>query len=112
MVLGVIENPVARSLYSLSSEMNEGGQKFNQNLPKTRLDNPDEIRALQAQAHQFRNRIECTQNLFWEFAYSDFPKARDPGVSIGIRENWTVVIFKAAHRVSFFDLFVGGDVFG
>jgi hypothetical protein len=103
-VLGILENPVARAMYSLWREMEEGGQKFNKTIPERPPERPGEILALQSQAHQFRNRIKCAHELFWELVYSDFPKARDPRVTIGIRENWTVVIFKASRGISILDL--------
>jgi hypothetical protein len=96
VVLGTLENPIAKSMYSLWHEMDAGSKKFFESLPEDRSDLPkEEIRRLKSQMHQLRSRIECAKSFFWEMAYSAFPKARDPGVSIGIRSNWTVVIYKS-----------------
>lgn len=111
VVLGTLENPVARNMYSLWKEMFDGSQKFTSSIPENLSPfdekRKDEVRRLKCQMHQYGNRINCAKSFFWELVYSDFPAARDPGVIVGVRKDWVVVIFKS-QRTSFLDLFGGG----
>ena len=110
VVLGTLQSQVAKSMYSLWHEMGEGAKKFIEDLPEDGSQlSKDEKRKLQSQLHQYKNRIECAKSNFWEMVYTDFPKSRDPRVSVGIRSNWTVVIFKSSSPL---ELLMGGGFFG
>jgi hypothetical protein len=107
VILGILENPVARNAYSLWSVMAEGASRFSKDLPNNLSkaeEQKGEIRRLKCQMHQLGNRVDCVKAIFWELVYSDFPKAREADVSVAIRANWTVVIFKSPPSL-FLELF-------
>jgi len=112
VVLGTLVNPVAMSMYSLWQEMNEGVENFLKTVHGSLLpEKKEEVKRLECQMHQLRNRANCAKELFWELVYSEFPKARERGVSVGIRAGWVVVIFKSRGN-SLLDLLTGGGPLG
>jgi len=112
VVLGTLVNPVAMSMYSLWQEMEEGGEHFLKTAPESiPVEKKEEIKALECRAHQLGNRMECAKHLFWEFVYSEFPKARERGVAVGIRVGWVVVIYKSRSGNSLFEFLTGGGPF-
>jgi hypothetical protein len=109
VVLGTLKNEKARGMFSLWREMEEGLKKFKESIPEDRDSmSKNDMRSLRIHMHQFNSRINCVREIFWEQVYSDFSQARDSGVTVGIRADWTIVIFKSA-QCSFLDLFGGGS---
>lgn len=108
VVLGVLENPIARSLFSFRAELAHSAKKFADSLPEERPTDKAKRIELLIKFTKVRSRSQIIGELFWEAVYSDFPEARNPDVSLGIREGWKVVIFKS-QRSPFQDLF---DILG
>ena len=108
VVLGVLENPIARALFSFRVELANSTRKFGASLPEEPpVDRKGKIE-LACKAQMFQSRFESVDKLFWEVVSSEFPETRNPTVSTGIREGWQVVIFKKTQRqFSLFDLFGG-----
>ena len=83
VVLGKLENPVAKSMYSLWTEMSEGAKKYYDGLPENPPEGQkEEVQRVRRQVHQLQSRIACAKAVFFELVYSDFPKTRDLGVTI------------------------------
>ncbi len=100
VVLGTLENDIAKALYSVWQEMEYNLKIYVDGLPKKMPKNKvEEINAINIQHHKICNRIECIKGLFWEIIYTHFPKSRLPGIEVGIRQDWKVVIFKSSPTI-------------
>ena len=110
VVLGVLEDPIARSLFSFREELINSHKKFRESLSDKLPDDKKEISQLKSMVHQHLNRQQCIDMLFWEIVHTNFPKSRDASVSVGIREGWQVVVFKSGHGSSLLDILMGGGM--
>lgn len=106
VVLGVLEDPIARSLFSFKTELTYSYKKFRSSVPNELSDDKKELEKLHSQVHQFENRLRCANAVFWECVYSDFPAARAPTLTVAIREGWQVVVFKS-QPTSLLDFLMG-----
>jgi hypothetical protein len=96
VVIGTLEDPIGRSVYSFWQTQIRSFRDFHESLPENLSPNDKKkLDELQLSLHQHRHRLECTKNIFWEIIYTDFPQARANGVAIGIRKGWKVVVFKS-----------------
>lgn len=105
-ILGVLENPIARAMYSLMIDLNKAnssaGNKLN-NIIHTEGGLTKEIMAqIEPEIHRAKNQCLVTAKLFWEIVHEEFPKSRIATVSVSVRKGWKIVIYKN-NTPSFFD---------
>ncbi len=97
-VLGTLENPIARAMYSLMSNMDKAKvvvcKKLNTALENEGGLSRELINKMETEIHQARSQAIITHSFFWELVHQEFPKSRVATVSVGLREGWKVVIFK------------------
>jgi hypothetical protein len=90
--IGILEDPVARALFSYWEEIRHNCTRLAQRAEKEAdKSNPS---VTPDQMIMARMRYDAISALFWEVVHSLFPKTQDYRVATGLRKGWKVVIYK------------------
>lgn len=97
-VHGVLEDPVARSLYCLRSEIARqsqvefpGGQD---EVGKKIAGGGEMARKIEERLDDLGEQAQLAGDIFWRAVGESFPAVAVDGDSIGVRKGWQVVTFK------------------
>jgi hypothetical protein len=97
--LGVLQNPMARSLYSYSRRLQNYTNDFvTGEFPSTvegrRKLGEDEMNRLYITATSLRNLTVTAYGMFETLLTEEFPEAGHPNIQFEVRSGWEVVVWK------------------
>ncbi len=113
-VLGILQNQRTKTVYSRILYFKESSKKKFEDLKRNLfVVSGDDSLSLMIEIQKMSNQMSVLDSIFWEMIRDEFPDARRPDVSIGVRQGWKVVIFEQSNKDLFLTLkaiFGGGGI--
>lgn len=116
VVVGTLEDPVARSLYSLSMELRQYGEDY---IEATKGESDTRKREQDAiHISTIADLINIVAGTFWRRVHELFPQTDVLAVTTAVRDGWQVVIWKSpeSRRVETLSIDLGsfslGEIIG
>lgn len=108
MIIGTLQNQTAKDLYSMGQDIKNSANNLMEEIGAMGLRKKEELAEFKPRLVSLERQTSILIGLFWQYVYEEFPQATHPKVTVGIRKDWQVVIYKATPTFSFEDIFGRG----